>query len=206
MSFAHWWIAISIDEDDYKLIEPYFAAASEKAALSEESRQAIEAWRRDPSHIEQDSSNSETAALLANPFIGAFNLPGFDALAEQFLMANGRFVQFCDEARVLKMAITARYTPVSILWSALGYDRAIRLPGRMGNMILRPDQIVRAQEKTHEAYSVAKPDALLQAAKRYCDQSIDDDSLREIIDFLPAALACAKALRRGLLTLARAQI
>jgi hypothetical protein len=206
MSFAHWWIAISIDEDDYKLIEPHFAAASEKALLSNEARQAIEAWRSSSTRFDQDNATSKAAASLANAFIGAFNLPGFDELAEQFLAGDGRFVDFLNEERVLKMTIAARHTPVSILWRALGYDSAIRLPGRMGNMILHPGQIVAAEEEMRSAYSETNPEALLPAAKRYCDHSVDDESLREILSFLPNSLARARALGRGLLTLARAQI
>jgi hypothetical protein len=206
MSFAHWWIAISIDDDDYKVIEPHFATASEKALLSNEQRQAIEAWRRSPSCFDQDNATSDAEASLADAFIGAFNLPGFDELAEQFLAGDGRFVALLNEQRALKMAIAARHTPVSILWRALGYDSAIRLPGRMGNMILRPDQIVAVEQEMRSAFSETNPEALLPTVKRYCDHSVDDESLREILNFLPDSLARARAFGRGLLTLARAQI
>jgi hypothetical protein len=80
------------------------------------------------------------------------------------------------------------------------------LPGQMGNVILHPWEIADAEEETRQAYSGTAPAALLQAAKLYCDHSVGDDVLREIIDFLPGNLARARQAGHGLLTLARAQI
>ena len=59
-----------------------------------------------------------------------------------------------------RMAITARHTPVSIVWHALGYERACLLPGRMGNMLLRPSEVAAALEQTRRAYAGTSPQEL----------------------------------------------
>jgi hypothetical protein len=59
----------------------------------------------------------------------------------------------------------------------------------MGNMLLRPDEIAGAQEATRRVYTGTSPQDLLSAARRYCGSSVDDDTLREVLDFLPDGLA-----------------
>jgi hypothetical protein len=104
------------------------------------------------------------------------------------------------------MAICARHTPVGILWHALGHERGSLLPGRMGNLLLHPREIADAREQTRRAYAAASTQDLLDAARRCCSWSVSDDTLREVIGFLPDGLARAAELRRGFLALARPQI
>jgi hypothetical protein len=103
------------------------------------------------------------------------------------------------------MTIAARHTPFSIVWHALGYERARLLPGQMGDMLLGPDEIAGAQG-TRRAYVGTSPQDLLAAARRYCGSIVDDDTLREVLDFLPDGLARARQLKGGFLALARPQI
>jgi hypothetical protein len=107
------------------------------------------------------------------------------------------------------MAITARHTPVSIVWHALGYERASLLPGRMGNILLSPPEIAdaeEAEERVCRAYVGTSPQDLLGAAKRYCDWSVCDEELRRVIGFLPDGLARAQELHLGFFALARPRI
>jgi hypothetical protein len=206
MSFDHWWLGLYVDAPAYAALRAPFAAAAERAVLSAESRAAIDAWRQRPSDFEQDIATTQERLDQANAFTWAFNLPGFDQLAAEMLTQGGRLTAFGPQEGYAQMTITGRHTPVSILWHVLGYDRAMLLPGRMGNMLLGADAIEAAQAQTRRAYAGTNPDDLLATAHRYASYDAYDDTLREIIDFLPEGLARAKELRRGFLALARAQI
>jgi hypothetical protein len=207
VSFDHWWIGLFVDEVGYDLLKPDFVAAAERAVLSAQSHQAIAAWRNRPADFEQGASPpSPEAEDEPNTFIWAFNLPGFDELAKQFCVEGGKFTEFLVEEDFFRMAVCGRHTPVSILWHALGYERASLLPGQMGNLLLHPREIEQARVKTRRAYAQTSPQDLLDAARRYCSWSVDDDRLREVIGFLPDGLARAAELQRGFLALARPQI
>jgi hypothetical protein len=149
--------------------------------------------------------NGEGASRV-NAFIWAFNLPGFDELAREFLVRGGRFAGFPAEERLFRLIIAARHTPVSIVWHALGCEPASLLPGHMGNMLLHPREIAHAQEQAARAYAGTSAHALLDAARRYCSASIYDDTLRDVIGFLPDGLTDARERQSGFLALARPQI
>src|SRR5262249_19673796 len=159
--------------------------AAKKAVLSEESQRVIEAWRQRPADFEQDLTMSEEAAAQVDAFIWAFNLPGFDGLAREFLTQNGKFAGFVSQERWFRMVIAARNAPVSILWHALGYERASLLPGQMGNMLLHPNDVADAKEKVRRAYAGTSSQHLIEVAKRYCGWSVYEDTLRDVLSFLP---------------------
>jgi hypothetical protein len=206
MSFDHWWIGLFIDASECALLKPYFYEAAKKAILSADSQRAIEAWRHHPADFEQEATITEAAAAEAHAFIWAFNLPGFDALAKEFLTRNGKFTEFVSEARSSRIVMASRHTPVSILWHALGYERASLLPGQMGNMLLHPNDVTAANEKIHLAFAGTSPQDLIDRAKRYCGLSVSGDTIQDILSFLPDALSHARKFRLGFLALARPQI
>ena len=206
IAFDHWWIAAFVDDVHCDLFEAEFAKAAESAVLSAKSQAALEAWRKRPSDFEQNAVIDDEIAARAHDFIWAFNLPGFDQLAAQFLTQRGRFSDFLAEETLFRMLTMARTTPVSILWHALGDQRASLLPGQMGNLLLRPDQIDEAAEMTRRAYAGATTETLLDAARRYCSTNVADDVLMEVLSFLPDGLARAKERQLGFLSLARPQI
>jgi hypothetical protein len=183
-----------------------FAAATAKAVLSEESQRALQAWPRGPSDFEQDLEMSDETASQIHAYIWAFNLPGFDWLAEQLLTKDGSLNTLVDDDHVHQMIITSNHTPVSILWHALGAERASELPGQMGNLLLRAGEIDEALVKVRRAYAGLSQDDLLDRARRYCSWRVDDDDLQEVFGFLPNGLARARELGRGFFSVARAQI
>jgi hypothetical protein len=207
VSFDHWWIGLFVDEAAYQRFKPDFEAAAEQAVLSPHSQQAIATWRNRPSDFEQGAApTGPETEDEANAFIWAFNLPGFDELAKQFFAQGGKFADYLIEEHFFRMAICARHTPVGIFWHALGHERGSLLPGRMGNLLLHPREIADAREQTRRAYAAASTQDLLDAARRCCSWSVSDDTLREVIGFLPDGLAKAAELQRGFLALARPQI
>jgi hypothetical protein len=199
----YWWFGFFVDERMYNLVQPHFAAAAAKTTLSPESRHAIAAWRVNPSDFEQEGfiSRPETADQT-NAFIRAFNLAGFVELTTDIVTGNGPVTEILNERSRFRMAITPRHTSVSIVWHALGYRRASLLPGLMGNVLLRPDEVEQALETARSAYAGTSPQDLLDAARRYCSGSVGDDALRETLNFLPDGLDAAMRWKSGFLTLA----
>jgi hypothetical protein len=206
VSFDHWWIGFFVDEGACEHFKPNFAAAAEKAVLSAESQQALAAWRNRPSDFEQDAALSGEVAAQTNAFIWAFNLPGFDDLAAALLTRGDDFAELCTEQNLFRMVIAARHTPVSILWHALGGECPSHLPGRMGNLLLHPREVEAAFERTLCAYAGTSPQNLIEAARRYCGWSVSDDTLRDVVSFLPDGLSRAMERQTGFLALARPQI
>jgi hypothetical protein len=206
MSFDHWWIGAFVDDDSHPTLRSAFAATVKKAALSEQSQQALEAWRRHPRDFEQHVAISGESAARANAFIWAFNLPGFDRLAEQMATQSGAFADFALEDHLFRMMVCARHTPVSILWHALGHQRAGLLPGKFGNLLLSATEIAQAEQKTRQAYAGISPQELRDKARAFCGWSVDEERLGEVLHFLPDALAQARELGQGFLALARPQL
>ena len=103
------------------------------------------------------------------------------------------------------MTMTARHPTVSILWHALGFERAQALPGQMGNLLLRPKDVEAALEATRRAFEGLSRKGLLAAARRFCGHSVSDDTLREVLNFLPDGLETASARKAGFLALAHPQ-
>lgn len=203
MGVDYWWIGFFVDEPTYDRIEPHFAVAAANTTLSEQARQAIAAWRADPSDFEQEASISRPeTADQANAFIRAFNLAGFVELTRQIVTQEGPLAEILIEKNFFRMAITARHPPVSIVWHALGYQRATLLPGQMGNMLLRHSEVEEALKNTRRAYAGISPQDLLDAARRYCSGSVGDDALRESLDFQPDGLHGAMQRKHGFLALA----
>jgi hypothetical protein len=207
MSFAHWWLGFFADESAYASLEPHFSAAAQKAILTTAAEQALADWRARPADFEQDAFDaSAAAAARVNAFIWAFNLPGFDELAKQLLTREGTLAAVATEDCLFRIEMVARNTPLSIVWHALGNERASLLPGQMGNMLLHPREIEDALKQTRQAYADTSRSDLLDAARRYCRRDVGDETLLSVLEFLPQGMAQAAKTGQGFLALARAQI
>ncbi|HXK19318.1 MAG TPA: hypothetical protein VNG33_16005 [Polyangiaceae bacterium] len=208
MSFDHWWFGLHIDEAEYERFRPGFAAAAAKALLSPEANLALESWRSRPIDFEEPDVEqlpmSPEKGDLINHFIWAFNLPGFEDFAAEFI--TGELSDFLTEERVFRFVSAKRNTPVSVLWHALGDARASLLPGLMGNLLLHPRDISEAHDRVTRAYAGTSAAGLFEQAMRYCASNVTaDDTLTELISFLPDGLQRARDLGKGFLSLARAQ-
>jgi hypothetical protein len=205
MSFDHWWAGFFVDKREHERFKLAFSSAAENAVLTPNAQQALERWRHDPSAYDQSEVDQDSSAA-ADALVRAFNLPGFDDLAAELLTQNGAFADLNVEEKCFRIVIAARHTPVSIVWRALGYESAMLLPGRMGNMLLSAHEIDIALEKVRRAYERSSVQARVYAARAYCDWSVDDHTLRAALSFLPDGLAGARKRGAGFMSLARSQI
>jgi hypothetical protein len=202
VSVNYWWIGFFVDEAMHARIKPHFDAATAKSALSAEAQQAIAAWCERPTGFEETApSPAREKADRTNAFLKAFNLTGFVALARQLLAQDGTLACLLNEQRLFRMASTARHPPVSMVWHALGFERAKGLPGQMGNTLLSPTEVEAALEATRRAFEGPPADQLLAVARRYCGLSVNDESLREALTFQPDGLAAALEWNEGFFAL-----
>jgi hypothetical protein len=202
VSVDYWWIGLFVDQRMHARLEPHFAAAVAKSSLSDEAERAIAAWREHPSDYEESSPLSKAErGNKVNAFLKTFNLSGFVALARQLLTQDGALADLMSGPGIFRMATIARHPPVSIVWHALGFERAKELPGQMGNMLLHPAQVEAALEATRRAYAGPSSDDLFAAAKRYCGASVDDWPLRGALSFQPEGLEAALERDEGFFAL-----
>jgi hypothetical protein len=203
VSVDYWWIGCFVDGPAHARLEPYFTAASASSALTPEARQAIAAWRADPRRYEEEfvldkaPEPADQVVDQINAFLCAFNLPGFMELARDITLESGALPDTVTEQNLFRMAITARHPPVSIVWHALGFERAVTLPGQMGNMLLLSGEVEAALEATRRVYSGLSPGELFATAQRFCGLSVGEEPLQEALYFLPEALEQAAARRLG---------
>jgi hypothetical protein len=209
LSFDYYWIGRFIDASEHARIAPHFAAAAAKSELSLEAQQAIADWRAHPSDYEEDAWHEATPqeqVERVRAFLRAFNLLGFVELSVELITMNGAFSDMELNEQNARMTITASHPTVSILWHALGFERAKALPGQMGNLLLHPKDVEAALEATRRAFAGMSRESLLAAARRFCSSSVFDGPLREVLNFLPDGLETALARKAGFLALARPQI
>ena len=202
MSVDYWWIGLFVDQRMHARLEPHFATAAAKSCLSPEAERVIAAWREQPSDYEEAArvATAETRNKV-NAFLKTFNRSGFVALGRQLLSRNGALADLMSGPGIFRMATISRHPPVSIVWHALGFERAKELPGQMGNMLLHPAQVEAALEATRRAYAGPSPDDLFAAAKRYCGASVDDWPLRGALSFQPEGLEAALERDEGFFAL-----
>lgn len=129
---------------------------------------------------------------------------GFDELALRFLGRDGDRSRFLEDGHLFRFVSTRQITPMSVVWQALGADRALMLPGQMGNLLLGPAEVAASRDQVSEAYAGLTTDVLFERALRYCAPSVFlEEDLRDAITFLPDGLRQARERGKGFLSLAR---
>src|SRR5262245_45078014 len=134
MSFSHWWLGFFIDQQDYDRVHVQFEAARRASRLSDESQAAISAWRANPGRFEDLATDAVSGALV-NTFLWSFSLPGDDQFSASLFKDGGELSACATESKFFRLVSIPRNPPVAVLWHALGYERATRLPGDRGNLL-----------------------------------------------------------------------
>jgi hypothetical protein len=152
MSVSHWWVGFLIDEAEHERVLVRFQEAADKAVANPAADSILEAWKRRPSDFDHgDSYGSIADGERINAFISAFNVPAFRELGLEFF--KGELRDHIAEQRFFRFVSVRRCTPVSIVWQVLGPERALLLPGNLGNLLLRAAEVPSAVEKVEQAYS-----------------------------------------------------
>jgi len=202
MGVESMWFSCFINDNEYERIVPHFWEANKRAFLSKEQEAAIEFWREQP--LEIDWMNYDIGSRV-NEFLCAFNLPGFDQLAESFCFNDGAFCDIMSEESTFRFIMTNRNTPVSLLWHALRYERAIQLPGKMGNLFVHREEVGLTLEKVQLVFADLNMAELKEKAKLFSGQEVDDDIIHDIMTMLPEGLTKALEMKKGIIFLATQQ-
>ena len=206
MSVDHWWVGFLVDEAEYGRVQLRFQEAAQQAVPDAAVLSILATWRRKPSDFDHGDVEKSLALGVAggervNSFISAFNLPAFREFGFRFLKPNGEFLDFVAEHRCFRFVSVQRCTPVSVVWQVLGPDRALLLPGHMGNLLLRPAEVPAALESVEKAYRGTTSRELFERAMRYCGASVMiEKTLEEAITFLPDGLRQARDTGKGFLS------
>ena len=212
MSFDYWWFTVLIDDLDYERIEPEFHEAESQSDLSIEAIRAIEYWRNNQDQFNGSkriagmSQEAFKQGKHINDFNRAFSLPGFDKLAMKFCTAENEMASFMKEENVIRFISFQRYSPVATLWHCLGYERAKQLPGKMGNILLRSDNVLSTIDFIDRVFDGLNPQLLVKRGMEFAGDSNSDEDVKDVLAMLKDALLCAQANSRGFLALARSQI
>jgi hypothetical protein len=202
MSVHHWWVGILLDEAEYARVQARFQEAAQQAVADAAAQSVLATWKSRPSDFDHGGVEEPVAGgEQVNSFISAFNLPAFREFGLRFVKPQGQFWDFVAEDRFFRFVSVRKCTPVSVVWQVLGPERALRLPGDMGNLLLRPAEVPATLENVENAYGGTTSRGLFERAMRYCGASgMIEKSLEEAITFLPDGLLQARDAGKGFLS------
>jgi hypothetical protein len=207
MSFSYWWFSCYLSDADYKRLSPMASEARRNAKLRPEGEAAIALWREHPEMFELDlmlsepQKRQEQRTAMYNEFIRSFNLPGYIEFGKE-LVATG----FLSQETCFRFIITDRCSPVAALWHMIGYDRAMSIPGEMGNLFLSAGQVENALAMANHSINGLNLEETLERGKRFAGHSNDIESVSGIITHLSEGLSSALKIEKGFLAVARPQL
>ncbi|WP_445370183.1 hypothetical protein ACH518_11570 [Methylomonas sp. HW2-6] len=205
MSFDFWWLARFVDEDEVGSVSISFATAMAAGGPSAAGLVAIRRWiQNEPctaaqSYMSLPPSVKQAFGGWYKDFIWAFNLPGFQVFGEEVASQ-------LTEDNCCRFISIRRCSPAAVLWQALGYERASRLPGIYGNLFIPASDVATALRVVKESYAGLDLDQATARAHAWIADSNSLEQIREVIELLPVALTEAAQRGKGLLVVGRPQI
>lgn len=205
MSFSHWWFSCLLAPVDEQRFQPLFAEAEQKAGLSPSDEEALRYWE---THVERFSSTWERSASLEerkqqgewyNRFVCAFNLPGYTELAAEV-------TSVLSDDTCFRFVSISRCSPGAVLWQTIGRKRATLLPGNMGNVFLRAQEVAAALTHTESTMRGLILNEAIEKGLALAGHSNDEEQVRNVITHLPEGLHRAVESRMGFMALARPQL
>lgn len=198
MSFSYWWFSCFLNNTDYHELIPLASEAKRKANLRIWSSAELAYWQN---HLKQSNISNELHKKNYNKFISAFSVDGYTEFAKEIIDKN-----MLSEENCFRFIITNRCPPVAILWQAIGYEKALLLPGNMGNIFLSSDELEDSLSKTNQAFAGLNMDVAIERGVRFAGHSNSSIDILDVLTHLPEGLSQALKLRKGFLALARPQI
>lgn len=205
MSFDFWWVLGFVKPEEDGLLRPYFDRALGDADFNDRADAILAKWRADPDCVVFSNDTYDDYAA----FCYAFLPPdlGFH------VVGTGDCTFEVGEESVFKFLIFGGHSPCCILWGVLGADRAEKLPGIRGNLLLRPEEVGPALDATEAVLRDLPEDAeLLRRAddflgyKRGRLADYEGKAILEIARALPETLAEAKRRNLGAFAIGMTQL
>lgn len=207
MSFSYWWFSCFLSDSDHQRLLPLVSEAERKTVLQPETETVLAFWRSHPERFEESWMLSvyrdirRQQSIWYDKFIATFNLPGYIEFGEAIVSE-----EFLSKETCFRFIITRRCPPVAVLWHALKYERAVLLPGTMGNLFLSADQIADALTQTNYALRDLNLNEAIERGMRFAGHSNNTENISEIITHLPQGLLHALEIGMGFMAVARPQI
>ncbi|MDQ3109859.1 MAG: hypothetical protein M3R17_08180 [Bacteroidota bacterium] len=202
MGVSHYWFSCFVSDSEYQEILPSFERAESNAILSKKSEMGIEFWKRNQANVDWYGPDGK----VWNDFLCAFDLAGYKELTTSICKSGEMFGNFLNEQNVHRFIIINNYTPVSILWYALGFESSNRLPGKMGNLLVHSTEVNKLLKEVDEIFSKRKQEDLISKAKSYVEQAADEKLILEVITMMQKGLEKAVEKGKGIFFLASAQL
>ncbi|MEZ0228767.1 MAG: hypothetical protein ACAI25_09095 [Planctomycetota bacterium] len=186
MSWSCFWIFSRLPAGSEAQVDALLQAAVDQK-LTPEVSAAIQAVERDPELLTDDYDAGNVNRVLmpfARPSVGIDVLNDLDAI-----------VDFTKNSKV--HVGLDRVPPFSALFYALGPNRAARLPGRFGNMVI-PATRLRAVRDEVSAVFTEDPTGILERARRVFFGTDPWGDAPKLLAVLPKALDDAVEAGTGL--------
>lgn len=102
----------------------------------------------------------------------------------------------------LGSAVLNRLQPVAVLWQGLGPERADRIPGILGNMLVPASEVAPTLAHVRRLLDVPFSEFFRRAEPlKEASYMLDESRAREILEALPAAFTAAREQGLGLVAL-----
>lgn len=194
MSLDYWWFLIHLSSDEETKILPFYQDALQKAVLSDNSKDILQQWRDNSENFYKDDF-----FYSYNRFISAFIVPSFQNFGEQLISRELIPEWELNENNCFDFISVNRCSPVAALFYALKPQLADIIPGFMGNMFIRQNEIKQSLNLVQEIFAITDYKTLNSKATSLI---MGTDDASHVLNALPKALTSANKKDCSLLTLA----
>jgi hypothetical protein len=192
MSIDYWWFFINLSSEEETKILPLYQDALQKAVLSDISKDILQLWRDNPENFYKDD-----LFYSYNRFTSAFIVPSFQIFGEQLISEELILGWQLDENNCVDFISVNRCSPVAALFYALKPELADKIPGFMGNMFIRQNEIKQTLNLVEEIFSTTNYQTL---NSQISSLIMGTDDAYDVLNALPKALASTDQKGCSLLT------
>ena len=179
------WFFIAVRRSEFPEVKRRFEEAVRRSLPPSGTHAVLEKWRADPDSIDPNDLHE------------AFYLDYCQLIICEAFHGEGP-IPMTDGDQLLEMATMSRVAPPIVLWYGIGPDRADRLPGYCGNMLIHPDDVGRVLNEVEAALDIGFDEFERRSEPAHnCYTEIRD--LREVFSALPRALKVARRQDCGVL-------
>lgn len=193
MSIDYWWFFINLSSEEETKILPLYQDALQKAVLSDISKDILQQWRDNLENFYKDD-----LFYSYNRFTSAFIVPSFQIFGEQLISEELILGWQLDENNCVDFISVNRCSPVAALFYALKPELADKIPGFMGNMFIRQNEIKQTLNLVEEIFSTTNYQTL---NSQISSLIMGTDDASDVLNALPKALASTDQKGCSLLTL-----
>jgi hypothetical protein len=208
------WFLYQIKPEDALRVKNVFNKAVEQSQISENLRGYLQNRTREPDKYHQQ--DDIFSFLIPKPFVDSYQNPDVfdweDSLDTIDLFYPKAFVEMCEsllrgehpfefnlwEEVELEWISINRASPTQALWAGLGWKRASRLPGYLGNIFVLPENVASVLATIEEIFKeVIDEDFLYRAMGIGDNKSVAE----RLLTLLPSAFRTVSKEGNGCLAL-----